>query len=44
MLIKLVANDNIGSIKNILANGYTKADKFQYRDFKQKEEKVKFHK
>lgn len=43
-IIGWIADDNIGSIKNVLANGYNKTDEFEYRDFKLKEEKVKFHK
>ena len=43
-MIGWIADSNIGSIKNFLANGYSKIDEFEYRDFKLKEEKVKFHK
>jgi len=43
-IIGWVADDNIGSIKNLLANGYSKTDEFEYRDFKQEKNKVKFHK
>ena len=43
-MIAWIAEDNIASIKSVLGNGFSKTEEFEYRDFKQEEDKVKFHK
>jgi len=43
-IIGWIAEDNIGSIKNFLSNGYTKTEKFEHRIFLKEKNKVKFYK
>lgn len=43
-IIGWIAEDNFGSIKNVLSNDYTKTDEFEFRRFQQLENKVKFNK
>lgn len=43
-MIAWIAENNIASIKIVLGNGFSKTDEFEYRDFKQEKDKVKFHK
>lgn len=43
-IIGWIAEDNVGSIKNVLSNGYTKTKEFEYRIFLQKTSKVRFDK
>ena len=43
-IIGWIAEDNVGSIKNFLSNGYTKTEEFEYRTFMQEKNKVRFDK
>lgn len=43
-IIGWIADDNFGSIKNVLGNNYTMTDEFEFRHFQQREDKVKFNK
>jgi ribosomal-protein-alanine N-acetyltransferase len=43
-IIGWIAEDNVGSIKNVLGNGYAMTDEFEFRSFQQLESKIKFNK
>ncbi len=43
-IIGWIAENNFGSIKNFLSNGYTKSEEFEYRKFLQENNEVKFDK
>lgn len=43
-IIGWIAEDNFGSIKNVLGNDYTMTDEFEFRSFQQIENEVKFNK
>lgn len=43
-IIGWIAESNIGSIKNVLVNGYTTTEEFEFRTFQQVEYKVRFNK
>jgi ribosomal-protein-alanine N-acetyltransferase len=43
-IIGWIAENNIGSIKNVLGNGYTATGEFEFITFQQVEDKVRFNK